>query len=217
MENQNNNKGVIALLVVIIVILAVLCVLFATGTISFAKGSTNNNEQTNQNEQTNTANNGTTNDSNVIQTKLVDNLVCNNSETTFNGITVKLEQKDNNGVCKVNSFTVNGKDIMNDVSLWVNSYEIYDNNVIIASGDTSGRLFTIYSLATNSAVMKLQPENLNGYWVTSYSTNNNIITINGKECGEQCGTGTTGYTKATYEIEYSNNSFSSPKLVSHSN
>lgn len=211
MENQNNNKGVIVLLVVIIAILAVLCVLFATGTISFAKNSTNNNEQTN------TTDNGTTNNSNVIQTKLVDNLVCNNSETTFNGITVKLEQKDNNGVCSVSSFTVNGKDIKNDVSLWVNSYEIYDNNVIIASGDTSGRLFTIYSLSTNSVVMKLQPETLDGYWVTSYSTNNNIITINGKECGEQCGTGTTGYTKATYEIEYLNNSFSNPKLVSHSN
>ena len=211
MENQNNNKGVIVLLVVIIAILAVLCVLFATGTISFAKNSTNNNEQTN------TTDNGTTNNSNVIQTKLVDNLVCNNSETTFNGITVKLEQKDNNGVCSVSSFTVNGKEIKNDVSLWVNSYEIYDNNVIIASGDTSGRLFTIYSLSTNSAVMKLQPETLDGYWVTSYSTNNNIITINGKECGEQCGTGTTGYTKATYEIEYSNNSFSTPKLVNHSN
>ena len=211
MENQNNNKGVIVLLVVIIAILAVLCVLFATGTISFAKNSTNNNEQTN------TTDNGTTNNSNVIQTKLVDNLVFNNSETTFNGITVKLEQKDNNGVCSVSSFTVNGKDIKNDVSLWVNSYEIYDNNVIIASGDTSGRLFTIYSLSTNSVVMKLQPETLDGYWVTSYSTNNNIITINGKECGEQCGTGTTGYTKATYEIEYLNNSFSNPKLVSHSN
>ena len=34
MGNQNNNIGVIALLTVIIVILGVLCVLFATGTIS---------------------------------------------------------------------------------------------------------------------------------------------------------------------------------------
>ena len=33
MDNKNNNKGVIALLIVIIIILAVLCVLFATGTI----------------------------------------------------------------------------------------------------------------------------------------------------------------------------------------
>ena len=214
MENQNNNKGVIALLIVIIVILTALCILFATGTISFNNNSSSNNQQANENNQTNTSENTTTTN---IQTKLVDNIDCNNSETTFNGITVKLEQKNNDGVCSVSNITVNGKDIKNDVSMWVTSYEIYDDNVIISSGDTSGRLFTIYSLSNNSAVMKLQPNNLNGYWVTSYTTNNNIITINGKECGEQCGTGTTGYTYATYEIEYSNHSFSNPKLVNSSN
>ena len=48
MENQNNNKGVITLLVVIIVILAVLCVLFATGTISLKSNTTNNNQQTSE-------------------------------------------------------------------------------------------------------------------------------------------------------------------------
>lgn len=50
MENQNNNKGVIALLVAIIVILAVLCVLFATGTINLTNNSSSNNQQTNNNE-----------------------------------------------------------------------------------------------------------------------------------------------------------------------
>ena len=48
MEKQNNNKGVIALLIVIIVILATLCVLFATGTISFNTNKANN-EDTNEN------------------------------------------------------------------------------------------------------------------------------------------------------------------------
>lgn len=62
MENQNNNKGIIALLVVIIVILAVFCVLFATGTISLKSSTTNNNQQTNENTQTNTIDNNTTND-----------------------------------------------------------------------------------------------------------------------------------------------------------
>lgn len=45
MRNQNNNKGVIALLVVIIVILAVLCVLFATGTISLTNNISNKTQQ----------------------------------------------------------------------------------------------------------------------------------------------------------------------------
>ena len=61
MENQKNNKMVIVLLVVIIVILSVLCVLFATGTISFNTNKINNNntnENANDNNQTdNTVNN----------------------------------------------------------------------------------------------------------------------------------------------------------------
>lgn len=44
MENQKNNKGVIALLIVIIVILSTLCILFATGTISFNSNKVNENE-----------------------------------------------------------------------------------------------------------------------------------------------------------------------------
>ncbi|MBE6156432.1 MAG: hypothetical protein E7161_01670 [Firmicutes bacterium] len=56
MENQKNNKGVIALLVVIIVILSILCVLFATGTISF---KSSNVECSNNN-----SNNATDGDSN---------------------------------------------------------------------------------------------------------------------------------------------------------
>lgn len=56
MENQKNNKRVIALLIVIIVILSVLCVLFATGTISFKSNDVYNNEKNqtvNDNNQTN--------------------------------------------------------------------------------------------------------------------------------------------------------------------
>ena len=51
MEQKNYNKGIIALLVVIIVILAVLCILFATGTLSLkSKEVTNDsNKQTNEN------------------------------------------------------------------------------------------------------------------------------------------------------------------------
>lgn len=62
MENQKNNKGVIALLIVIIVILLALCVLFATGTISFNSNKVNNNEINNsENTDNNESNN---NDSN---------------------------------------------------------------------------------------------------------------------------------------------------------
>ena len=53
MENQNNNRGVITLLIVFIVILAVLCVLFATGTISLKSSTTNNNQQASENNSQN--------------------------------------------------------------------------------------------------------------------------------------------------------------------
>ena len=61
MENQKNNKGVIALLIVIIVILSALCVLFATGTISFKSNDVANNET---NENINDDNNVENNDEN---------------------------------------------------------------------------------------------------------------------------------------------------------
>ena len=56
MEKQNNNKGVIALLIVIIVILATCCVLFATGTISFNSNKVNNDEL-NENDNVTNKNN----------------------------------------------------------------------------------------------------------------------------------------------------------------
>ena len=46
-QEKNNNKGVIVLLVVIIVILALLCILFATGTISLKSNSVDNNQNGN--------------------------------------------------------------------------------------------------------------------------------------------------------------------------
>ena len=49
MKNQKNNKGVIVLLIVIIVILSVLCILLATGTISFNSMSANDNPATEDN------------------------------------------------------------------------------------------------------------------------------------------------------------------------
>ena len=49
MEKGKNNKGIIILLTVIIVILAVLCILFATDTITLNSNITNNKEKTSDN------------------------------------------------------------------------------------------------------------------------------------------------------------------------
>ena len=55
MENQKNDKTVIVLLIIIIAILSALCVLFATGTISFKSNDTevnNPNQSTDNNSET---------------------------------------------------------------------------------------------------------------------------------------------------------------------
>lgn len=54
MENKKNNKGVIAILIVIIIILSTLCVLFATGTIKYETNNITNNIN---NDETNGTNN----------------------------------------------------------------------------------------------------------------------------------------------------------------
>jgi len=94
-EKQNNNKGVIALLIVIIVILLALCILFATGTISFNSNKMNNNdtnENVNNNNQTNEDNNieDNTLSNNDVFKKLVGTYkktthsdACGDSETTL--------------------------------------------------------------------------------------------------------------------------------------
>lgn len=48
-EKVNHNKVIIALLIAIIGILSVLCILFATDTISFKSNNVDNNELSNEN------------------------------------------------------------------------------------------------------------------------------------------------------------------------
>lgn len=207
MNNQNNNKIVITLLIVIIVLLAGLCILFATKAISLNTNKVNNKEQTNESRETNT------NDyTNSIQTKLVDNLNCSNSETTFNGITVKVEQKTEDMVCNTSTLTINGVDVKEDNGHNINSYEFFDKNVIIMSSTTSGTILTIYNINSKSTILKFDTlKSLEGYFIKSYKTNNNVITLNAESCGPQCGE--ESIEKATFEIEYSNETFSEPKLI----
>ena len=67
MENQKNNRGVIALLIVIIVILSALCILLATETISFKSNDVDNNDiNENINDNNNVENNDEENETNWV-------------------------------------------------------------------------------------------------------------------------------------------------------
>ena len=94
MENQNNNKGVIALLVVIIVILAVLCVLFATRTITLKSNSVDN-----ENQQTSETND-IIEDNNEGETELNTNY-CNNIVGNYSFEEVIPNGGDANGITSV--------------------------------------------------------------------------------------------------------------------
>jgi len=72
-ENQKNNKGVIALLIVIIIILSALCVLFATGTISFKSNDVDNNEINQDVNENNNKNDLENNNSNISNDDKVEN------------------------------------------------------------------------------------------------------------------------------------------------
>ena len=154
----------------------------------------------------------------ILEKKLVDTSNCSNSKISFNNISVDLKQVDNDGVCTIKEFAINGKDIKDDVSLWINSYEIYDNNVIIMSGDTSGNGLFIYNVSSKSIVVKLYPDNLNGYWPLAYSSSSlgidNGIVIKGFYCGEQCGFQDDKKRRALFTMKYENGKFSSPVLDS---
>lgn len=72
MENKQNNKGIIALLILIIVTLSVVCVLFATGTISLKNKEYNitNNNSNNESKNDTTNNNSNNESRNDINDKL---------------------------------------------------------------------------------------------------------------------------------------------------
>lgn len=57
MEKQKNNMGIIVFLVMIVVVLSVLCVLFATDTISLGTSKLDDNNQINENNKNDTENN----------------------------------------------------------------------------------------------------------------------------------------------------------------
>ena len=217
MENEKkNNETLVGILIGIIIMLLVFVGLFAIGTIGFKTNTTTDNGQISKNNQTGT-NENTTSDTNIIQTKLVDNLNCSNSETTFNGITVKVVQGNEEMICNTSVLTINDIDVQKDNGHNIESYEFFDDNVIILSSTTSGPIFTIYNVVSNSTILKFNTvDNLEGFFVTSYSTNGNVITLNADGCGAQCGEKgiENAGVKAIYEIEYSNKKFSSPKLIS---
>lgn len=140
MEQEKNNKGVIALLLVIIVILLALVVLLATGTISFKREVQNNNEQNNTNESTSFNDN----------TNVVDN---NDNVQQITIAQLKgsyIDASDgNNAVFKI--YTYNGKNVLYKAKAGANAF-----------GEIT-QIKTISSNEVELTVLFNDKENLIGY------------------------------------------------------
>ncbi len=211
MENKNMKNVLLA----IVVIIVIFVVGFFLGKGLFNKVSSSNNNSSNEQVTDNNTDNNMNNSTEVEEnTEPSNSLSCKNVNTTINGINIQIEEKDGDGVCVISKFKINDKDIKDDLNLWVDAYDVLDNNVIILSRDTSGSKLDIYSLASKSMVVKLTPEKLEGYWPESYTLDGSDIMISGSGCGEQCGYDESSYKKeATFKMSYSNGVFSSPKIV----
>ncbi len=139
MEQEKNNKGVIALFVVLVIILAVLCVLFATGTISF-KNKIDGDNQTAEN------NDGITNNLKVI---IDDNH--NNAEYTY---TKNVITQNGNETLFANQkeIKLGNKQILKleDGPQYVRQVSVYNDVVITLQTESLSSSIVIYDLLGNT-------------------------------------------------------------------
>jgi len=204
MEKEKNKNGLVTILVIIILVLAVLCALFATGTINF-KPKEETIKYTPNIEQ----HDFTDGEIKARLVRLSSNGIPQNSETTYNGITVKVEEKGSEY-----TLFINNKDVTNEViNMYISEYEIYDNNVIIYSGSTNNGKITIFHVQNGNVETVFNKSYIDGYKLDSFKTENNKIILTSVECGEQCGDNYTENRFASFEMEYQNSKFTEPKKV----
>ena len=215
-----NNAAIV--LTVAVLILSVMITLLMSGYLNFDFRSNNKQNITNNNDSSDT--DYIKVDGSVQPVEIKE---CKNYESTLNGITVKVLQEKSNDTmeCITKELNINDKKV--ETHIYVTSYEIFYNNVIINTGDTSGSNIKIYNVDSESIIMNLNPNTLDGYWAKSYIIEGNNVRISGKYCGAQCGgediyglsceeienQKSNIYPEAIFEIEY-NNGFSEPKMIS---
>lgn len=165
MEKQNNNKGVIALLIVFIVILLALCALFATGTISFNSNKVNNND-TNENVNNN---NQTNEDYNIEDNSIIDASkfgAFKNTDGSYGRYDMLNFENWNNELSYTIALSLDGNVEINDNKKGWNWKKININEVvdIISFSDDPSGLGYSYMLTKNNEVY---------YYELSKATKNN--------------------------------------------
>lgn len=159
MENKNNNKIIIALLVVIIVILSVLCILFATGTISFKS----NNVDTNKPSDNVTDNNNETNNTNSLST------IC--TEEVYDKLQILSMENKTEQIGAIGGST-RGYNVTTIVTKEHNYTSTQENNELY----TNDYLGTLYVLYKNKLYYTSQKETISKYCTTNEVTGSTKLT-----------------------------------------
>lgn len=203
MDQEKNKNRIVILLVVLVVALTTFCMLLVTGVISFEKNVSDNKQHNDINEQKN----------NNIQSKR-ESIGCMDIDTVFNGITIKAKPEHDKG-CHTESIVINDNVVSPGGN--ISSYEIYDNNVILFVWQMIDskviKSIVIYNIDDNSNIIKWDSTDLDGYKLFSYITDGNVITITGTNCDEKCGNSDDEDLIALFEVNYANNTFSSPVII----
>lgn len=152
MEKPNNNKGVIALLVVIIIILATLCILLATGTISFKS----NDVDTNKPNDNITDSNSETNSTNSLST------IC--TEEVYDKLQILSMENKTEQIGAIGGST-RGYNVITTVTNEHNYTSTPENNELY----TNDYLGTLYVLYKNKLYYTSKKDT-----VSKYCTSNNI-------------------------------------------
>ena len=140
MENQRNNKGVIALLIVIIVMLAAFCILLATGTISFKSNDVDTNKPNNNVTDNNEPNNNEGNDN--TENNDVERVVLDNENKANQCLNINDGYTHENREVVINNISIKNK---NYTFRYVENHtdrtiKVYVNNNVAFEGQTSEAL-----------------------------------------------------------------------------
>lgn len=229
MENQKNNKGVIALLIVIIVILSALCVLFATGTITLKSNDVDNNE-------TNTNNNDIYNnltivlDDNPNSNKVYTETIMAHNKNEVLSVSSSEIKLGNKQILKLepSPISIRQVSVYNDIiiTLQINSsiiiYDFYGNEIkkIGLFSDEQGRTFVSYpgynleksfDLSSDGVISFVGTKHTQGIANTYINDNGNQIDL----CTQGENIDDNEIVSGIFQISYlGNNNFSDIKYVS---
>ena len=155
----------------------------------------------------------------TVQRKKVEVECGKDSETSFNGHTVKLTAlRDDNPICKTDSLIVDGKELVDKLEdNGVGIYEFFDDYLVFDYGNTSMRFLGVYNIKTEE-FKSYSPEEMEYFMISDWQSDDNGITF--PEChnvkAQAMPEGETNDHNtefAEFRMDYKDGVLSDPKFV----